>query len=145
MYYKPSILICLEGDMGKGSGRSVPGFDLYNALSKCNNYIEKFGGHSMAIGISIKKENFEKLKAEIEKCAEESNISDIMPIINIDKRINLKDISIEEAKSLELLEPFGEANKMPIFLMQNLKIDSIRALSDGKHLKLTLKQDNCIF
>lgn len=144
MYYKPSILICLEGDMGKGSGRSVPGFDLYNALSKCNNYIEKFGGHSMAIGISIKKENFEKLKAEIEKCAEESNISDIMPIINIDKRINLKDISIEEAKSLELLEPFGEANKMPIFLMQNLKIDSIRALSDGKHLKLTLKQDNYI-
>ena len=144
MYYKPSILICLEGDMGKGSGRSVPGFDLYNALSKCNNYIEKFGGHSMAIGISIKKENFEKLKAEIEKCAEESNISDIMPIINIDKRINLKDISIEEAKSLELLEPFGEANKMPIFLIQNLKIDSIRALSDGKHLKLTLKQDNYI-
>lgn len=144
MYYKPSILICLEGDMGKGSGRSVSGFDLYNALSKCNNYIEKFGGHSMAIGISIKKENFEKLKAEIEKCAEESNISDIMPIINIDKRINLKDISIEEAKSLELLEPFGEANKMPIFLIQNLKIDSIRALSDGKHLKLTLKQDNYI-
>ena len=75
---------------------------------------------------------------------EESNISDIMPIINIDKRINLKDISIEEAKSLELLEPFGEANKMPIFLIQNLKIDSIRALSDGKHLKLTLKQDNYI-
>ena len=144
MYYKPSILICLEGDMGKGSGRSVPGFDLYNALSKCNNYIEKFGGHSMAIGISIKKENFEKLKAEIEKCAEESNISDIMPIINIDKRINLKDISIEEAKSLELLEPFGEANKMPIFLIQNLKIDSIRALSDGKHLKLTLKDDNLL-
>lgn len=67
-----------------------------------------------------------------------------MPIINIDKRINLKDISIEEAKSLELLEPFGEANKMPIFLIQNLKIDSIRALSDGKHLKLTLKQDNYI-
>ena len=143
-YYKPSILLSFEDDIAKGSGRSVPGFDLYNALSKCNNYIEKFGGHSMAIGISIKKENFEKLKAEIEKCAEESNISDIMPIINIDKRINLKDISIEEAKSLELLEPFGEANKMPIFLMQNLKIDSIRALSDGKHLKLTLKQDNYI-
>ena len=69
----------------------------------------------MAIGISIKKENFEKLKAEIEKCAEESNISDIMPIINIDKRINLKDISIKEAKSLELIKPFGKANKFPIF------------------------------
>ena len=144
IYYKPSILICLEGDKGKGSGRSVPGFDLYTALTKCSDYIEKFGGHSMAIGITIKKENFEKLKETIEKYAQESNISDIMPIINIDKEINLKNINIEEVKSLELLEPFGEANKMPLFLLRNLKRDSIRALSGGKHLKLTLKQDNNI-
>ena len=144
IYYKPSILICLEGDKGKGSGRSVPGFDLYTALTKCSDYIEKFGGHSMAIGITIKKENFEKLKEAIEKYAQESNISDIMPIINIDKEINLKNINIEEVKSLELLEPFGEANKMPLFLLRNLKIDSIRELSGGKHLKLTLKQDNNI-
>ena len=67
-----------------------------------------------------------------------------MPIINIDKEINLKNINIEEVKSLELLEPFGEGNKMPLFLLRNLKIDSIRALSGGKHLKLTLKQDNNI-
>ena len=144
IYYKPSILICLEGDKGKGSGRSIPGFDLYTALTKCSDYIEKFGGHSMAIGITIKKENFEKLKETIEKYAQESNISDIMPIINIDKEINLKNINIEEVKSLELLEPFGEGNKMPLFLLRNLKIDSIRALSGGKHLKLTLKQDNNI-
>lgn len=144
IYYKPSILICLEGDKGKGSGRSVPGFDLYTALTKCSDYIEKFGGHSMAIGITIKKENFEKLKEAIEKYAQESNISDIMPIINIDKEINLKNINLEEVKSLELLEPFGEGNKMPLFLLRNLKIDSIRALSGGKHLKLTLKQDNNI-
>lgn len=144
IYYKPSILICIEGDKGKGSGRSVPGFDLYTALTKCSDYIEKFGGHSMAIGITIKKENFEKLKEAIEKYAQESNISDIMPIINIDKEINLKNINIEEVKSLELLEPFGEGNKMPLFLLRNLKIDSIRALSGGKHLKLTLKQDNNI-
>lgn len=144
IYYKPSILICLEGDKGKGSGRSVPGFDLYTALTKCSDYIEKFGGHSMAIGITIKKENFEKLKEAIEKYAQESNISDIMPIINIDKEINLKNINIEEVKSLELLEPFGEGNKMPLFLLRNLKIDSIRALSGGKHLKLSLKQDNNI-
>ena len=144
IYYKPSILIFIEGDKGKGSGRSVPGYDLYTALTKCSDYIEKFGGHSMAIGITIKKENFEKLKEAIEKYAQESNISDIMPIINIDKEINLKNINIEEVKSLELLEPFGEANKMPLFLLRNLKIDSIRALSGGKHLKLTLKQDNNI-
>ena len=67
-----------------------------------------------------------------------------MPIINIEKKKKKKNINIEEVKSLELLEPFGEANKMPLFLLRNLKIDSIRALSGGKHLKLTLKQDNNI-
>lgn len=139
IYYKPSILICLEGDKGKGSGRSVPGFDLYTALTKCSDYIEKFGGHSMAIGITIKKENFEKLKEAIEKYAQESNISDIMPIINIDKEINLKNINIEEVKSLELLEPFGEGNKMPLFLLRNLKIDSIRAVIRWKASKINPK------
>lgn len=74
----------------------------------------------------------------------ECHISDIVPVIQIDEEIDLKNISVEDVKSLKLLEPFGEANKMPLFLLRNLKINSIRALSEGKHLKLTLKSDNYI-
>lgn len=144
MYFKPSILICFEGENGKGSGRSIPGFDLHEALSKCSKHIEKFGGHSMAVGITLKKENFENFKNEFEKYARSCNISDIIPIINIDEEVSLKNINMEDVKSLKLLEPFGEANKMPLFLFRNLKINSIRALSEGKHLKLTLKDDNYI-
>ena len=55
MYFKPSILICFEGDEGKGSGRSIPGFDLHEALMKCGEHLEKFGGHSMAVGVTVKK------------------------------------------------------------------------------------------
>ena len=144
MYFKPSILLCIEDDLAKGSGRSIPGFDLHEALTKCKDTIEKFGGHSMAIGITIKNSNFEKFKEEFEKIAKESNISDIVPIINIDAKIDLDEINKDMVESLKLLEPFGEGNKMPIFSFKNLKIDSIRALSEGKHLKLTLKYNNVL-
>lgn len=96
----------------------------------------------MAIGITVNKNEFEEFKKDFEEYAHNSNISDIIPIINIDEEINLKDISIKDVSELKLLEPYGEANKMPLFLCKNLKIHSIRALSEGKHLKLSLKDDN---
>ncbi len=144
LYFKPSILLCYEDDIAKGSGRSVPGFDLHDALMKCQDSIEKFGGHSMAIGITLKKENFQKFRDEFEQIAENSNLKDICPIIKIDAKFELKEISKEMVKSLEKLEPFGEGNRTPIFAFKNVKIDSIRSLSEGKHLKLTLKDENIV-
>ena len=144
MYFKPSILICFEGEDGKGSGRSIPGFDLHEALAETANYLEKYGGHEMAVGLSLKKNNFNIFKEAFEKYVEETDITGIVPIIEIDKQISLKDIDSNIVKQLDLLEPFGEANRRPIFVYKNLKIDSIRALSDGKHLKMTLKDGNTI-
>ena len=141
-YFKPSILICFEGDEGKGSGRSIPGFDLHEALMKCSEYLEKFGGHSMAVGITIKKDKFQDFKKAFTEYTESENISEIVPVINIERKIDLKDVSLSNVKELQKLEPFGEQNKMPLFLIENLKIVSIRALSEGKHLKILLKQDN---
>ncbi|MNS86613.1 Single-stranded-DNA-specific exonuclease RecJ [compost metagenome] len=143
MYFKPTILLCFEeDDVGKGSGRSIPGFDLYETLSKCSDKLLKFGGHSMAIGVNISREKLEEFKIEFEKIAEEQKIEEIIPIINIDEVINMNEIDIDMVKSLSMLEPFGEKNKTPLFACKNLKIDSIRALSEGKHLKLTLRDNN---
>ena len=144
LYFKPSILICFEGEDGKGSGRSIPGFDLHAALCSSSKYLEKYGGHEMAIGLSLKKDKFDDFKKVFEEIAKEANTEEIVPVIKIDKEINLKDITLESVKSLKLLEPFGESNKTPIFIYKNLRIDSIRALSEGKHLKLTLKDGNTI-
>jgi single-stranded-DNA-specific exonuclease len=144
LYFKPSILLCNEGELSKGSGRSIPGFDLHEALMKCQDEIERFGGHAMAIGITIKKDNFHEFSKEFEKITREAKIDEIVPIINIDAKINLSDINKEIVESLKLLEPFGEGNKTPIFAFKSLKIDSIRALSEGKHIKMTLKDENTI-
>lgn len=143
-YYKPSILLSFEDDIAKGSGRSVPGFDLYEGLTKCEDLLEKYGGHSMAVGLTLKKENLEKFKERFEQIAKEKNIKELVPIIYIDDELKLKDINMDLVKGLSILEPFGEANKVPLFLIRNLKIDSIRALSEGRHLKLTLRDENFV-
>ena len=145
MYFKPSILLSFEEDgIGTGSGRSIPGFDLHEALTKCLGSVEKFGGHSMAVGLTVKKEKFEEFKKEFEQIATKSNVSEIIPVINIDAKIDFSAINKDMVESLKQLEPFGEGNKMPVFVFKNLKIDSIRALSEGKHLKLTLKEGSTV-
>lgn len=142
MYFKPSILICFEENIGKGSGRSIPGFDLHEALMQCSNELEKFGGHAMAVGVTLEKSKFNEFKTKLEEYAKKCEIDKIVPIIYIDSELSLKNIDKDSVKSLKLLEPYGELNKTPLFMFKNLKINSIRALSEGKHLKLTLKEDN---
>ncbi len=143
-FYKPTILICFEDDIGKGSGRSLPGFDLHEALVESSAYLEKYGGHEMAVGLSLKKEKYNDFKLAFEEIAKSKNIQQIIPVIKIDSIITAKDVNKKTIEELEMLEPFGEKNKNPIFVYKNLKIDSIRALSEGKHLKLTLKDDNLL-
>ena len=146
MYFKPSILMCIEeGNIAKGSGRSIPGFDIHEALENCKENIKQFGGHSMAIGITIDNDKFDDFKKQIEEYAESKQISEIVPVLNIDEKVQLRNINLSDIKDLELLEPFGEANKPPIFQINNLKIESIRTLTQGKHLKLDVKEENTRF
>ena len=141
MYFKPSILICFEDNKGKGSGRSIPGFDLHKALCETSQYLEKYGGHAMAVGLSLSKEKFEDFKKVFQEYADSKDINEIVPIINIDKLITEKELNLEAVRDLEKLEPFGEANKCPLIAYKNLRIDSIRVLTEGKHMKLTLKTE----
>lgn len=145
MYFKPSILMAIEGEDCKGSGRSIPGFDIHEALEKCNKNIKQFGGHSMAIGITVESANFEAFKSSVLNYAKEKHIEDIVPVLNIDEKLQLKDITMKDVRDLALLEPFGESNKPPLFQINNVKIETIRTLSEGKHLKMDIKDDNTKF
>jgi len=141
-FFKPTILVGFEDGIGKGSGRSIPGFDLHNALSLSGQYLEKYGGHAMAVGLTLKKENFKSFKNKFEEIAEQQKVKHIQPVIKIDSQITRAGFNFDTLREIKKLEPFGEKNPRPIFLYKNLKINSIRALSEGKHLKLILKDDN---
>lgn len=141
-FYKPSILVCNEGEDARGSGRSVDGFDLHEALLECKDNLVNYGGHSMAVGLSLKTENFDAFKKAFEKYTNEKISEEMLvPKLEIDEEISTKDISIKDVNDLKLLEPFGEGNSEPVILYKNLKINAIRTLSEGKHLKLNLQDE----
>lgn len=141
-YFKPTILIGIENQIGKGSGRSVPGFDLHDALAQSAEYLEKYGGHEMAVGLSLNKDKIKDFKIHFEQIAKDKNVKSIVPVIKIDCEIGKKELNKQTVEQIKLLEPFGEKNKPPLISYKNLKIVSIRTLSEGKHLKLMLKDGN---
>jgi single-stranded-DNA-specific exonuclease len=96
----------------------------------------------MAVGLSMQKKMFQSFKENFEKIASTEKINEIVPTIKIDTGINIKDMNKDLINELQNLEPYGEKNRKPIFCYKNLKIDSIRALSEGKHLKMMLKDSN---
>lgn len=141
-YFKPSILMDVEGKEAKGSGRSIPGFDLHEALSKCSKYIKQYGGHSMAIGLSLESKYYEDFKNEFENYAKENIDADSVFEIKIDKEVTGKELNISEIAELDKLEPFGDSNEEPVFILKGLRVTSIRTLSEDKHIKLRLKDNN---
>ncbi len=141
-FYKPSILFAIDGDEAKGSGRSVSGFNLFGALENCSDLLEKFGGHELAAGLSIKAENIEVFRKKINEYSKES-ISEAMlvPTIMLDAAIKVPYITIDTVHDINRLQPFGVDNPTPAFAVRNIKIHKISVMSEGKHLRMTLLKE----
>ncbi len=141
-FYKPSILFAIDGDEAKGSGRSVNGFNLFGALENCSGLLEKFGGHELAAGLTIKEENIEKFRQEINNCSKDQFTEQMLtPTIMLDAAIKVPYISIETVNDINRLQPFGVDNPTPVFAIRNIKIHKISVMSEGKHLRMTLLKD----
>ncbi len=147
-YCRPSILVSFDGgfaaensaeDVGKGSGRSVKGMNLVDALCYCNDLLVKFGGHELAAGLSVKRGNLEAFKTKINEYAI-ANLkpSDMVPTFETDAEIYFSDLNISLAEQLRILEPYGVGNPIPTFTISNLAVAEIVGISDGKHTRLTL-------
>ena len=147
-YSRPSILVSFEGNdedidhldnVGKGSGRSIKGMNLVDALCYCSEHLVKFGGHELAAGLSVTRE---QLPVFIEKINEfaRANLSeeDMVPVIEADCEIGFEDASLSLADSLQLLEPYGVANPVPQFIMKNVTVSEVSGVSDNKHTRFTL-------
>ena len=147
-YCRPSILVSFEGNdadvpfeenVGKGSGRSVKGMNLVDALCYCSDHLVKFGGHELAAGLSVKRCELDKFRALINEYAKNSlKESDMVPTMEIDSMIEFSDVSLSLAESLQILEPYGVGNPIPVFAIKNINVNEITGISDGKHTKLIL-------
>jgi single-stranded-DNA-specific exonuclease len=140
-YYRPTIVFTSNGDKLTGSARSVKGFDVYNAIEKCSEYIEQFGGHKYAAGLTILPENYTLFKNEFEEVVK-SSISEEMltPQITIDSEITLQEITPKFLRILKRLGPFGPRNMRPVFESSGLRDNGYGKTvgNDGDHLKLSI-------
>ncbi len=140
-YYRPTILISTEDGMGKGSGRSIRGLNLFEALSHCADDLVKFGGHELAAGLTLREEDIPAFRQHINAyAAGVLTQSDFVPSLNIDCELPIAYINLGTVERLSVLEPFGMGNPNPVFYLRGLRIANLRALSEGRHLKLTLSR-----
>ena len=150
-YYLPSILISFEDNpdpsspeaVGKGSGRSAGGMNLVGALNYCSDLLEKFGGHELAAGLSIKRKNLPLFKERINEYAREW-FKNALPehSLNIDYEISFEDLSLSLAKEISYLEPYGVANPTPLFASYGVKLVGVTPVGMNRHLKLALEGEN---
>lgn len=142
-FYRPTVVLTESDGMVSGSARSVFGFNLYNAIEACADLLENFGGHMYAAGMTMKRENLEKFQEQFERVVSETiTEEDLTPQIDIDAKINFKDITPKFYRILRQMEPFGPDNMTPIFLTDNV-YDTGESRLVGKnleHLKLELMQ-----
>ena len=143
-YNKPCILISPGADeLYKGSGRSLPGFSLYDALTACAEHLERFGGHELAAGLVIDNEKTDAFRKAINDYAfSVLQGKSLLPIEEADLELRGRHLNLESAKELLALEPFGSGNKAPLFMIKDMFVQRVNTLgSEGKHLKMQLVKD----
>lgn len=141
-YGLPCILISFDGDVGKGSGRSVPGFNINEAISHCKEKLIKYGGHELAAGLTIRRENVEAFRRMINDYAVSTfDFDHVHTELNADMELSANDFHLENALEVTRLEPFGLHNEEPLFYMPAVEIRELFSIGEGKHLKLILEKD----
>lgn len=141
-YGKPCIVISKNGDVAKGSGRSIDGFSLYDALSYCSDILVQYGGHVLAAGLTVDSDKIDLFREKINEYA--LNAEAAVPTLKIDCKLNPSSINVDMLSSLQILEPFGAENPQPLFGLYNMEITAIQPVGAGKHLRITVKRKNSI-
>ncbi len=138
LYHRPTILIAMKDGNGKGSGRSITGFHLHDALNACVDHLLKFGGHRHAAGLTIAEETLEAFVERFDEIADGLLTSDdLTPVLWIDMELGPEDLTLELVAELETMKPFGMGNPEPLFLLRKAEVVDCRILKET-HLKMNL-------
>lgn len=145
-FYRPAIVISLNENLCKGSGRSIKNFHLFSALSECSEFLNAFGGHAHAAGLVITKDNIEDFKRKINRLAHERlSLDDLLPGLDIDMELELSDLNERAVSELEALEPFGTGNPEPLFYTRGLKLRGEPQTLNRETLKFWTSDGNLTF
>lgn len=139
LYGKPSIVITIDGENAKGSGRSIDGFNLYDALCCCADCLTHYGGHTLAAGLGLESDRIDEFRKAVNNYAD--GIEMPFPTQNIDFKINPKCVDVDLLSTIEMLEPFGAGNPQPVFGLYNMTVTEITPIGGGKHLRIGLKRE----
>lgn len=141
---KPCMIISRGETEAKGSGRSIEGFSLFEAICACGDLLIKFGGHPMAAGITLKPENIEAFRKRINQYAAEYFPQMPTQTVTLDCKLNPAVLSVSMAQSLTQLEPFGNGNPQPVFGLFNMELSNVTPVGGGGHLRLTLEKNGAV-
>ncbi len=141
---KPCMIISRGETEAKGSGRSIEGFSLFEAICACGDLLIKFGGHPMAAGITLKPENIEAFRKRINQYAAERFPQMPTQTVTLDCKLNPAALSVSMAQSLTQLEPFGNGNPQPVFGLFNMELSNVTPVGGGGHLRLTLEKNGAV-
>lgn len=141
---KPCMIISRGETEAKGSGRSIEGFSLFEAICACGDLLIKFGGHPMAAGITLKPENIEAFRKRINQYAAEHFPQMPTQTVTLDCKLNPAALSVSMAQSLTQLEPFGNGNPQPVFGLFNMELSNVTPVGGGGHLRLTLEKNGAV-
>lgn len=141
---KPCMIISRGETEAKGSGRSIEGFSLFEAICACGDLLIKFGGHPMAAGITLKPENIEAFRKRINQYAAEYFPQMPTQTVTLDCKLNPAALSVSMAQSLTQLEPFGNGNPQPVFGLFNMELSNVTPVGGGGHLRLTLEKNGAV-
>ena len=144
-YYRPTLVFTKSNDVLAASARSVKGYDVYNAIESCKEHLIQFGGHKYAAGLTLKPENYLAFKASFEKHVKKTIKKEMLNrTITVEEKIQFSEITPKFFRILKQFAPFGPSNKQPVFWSDNLNDTGYCKTvgEEGKHLKLSLRQDN---
>ncbi len=141
-YYRPTVMITVEEGIGKGSARSIPGFDIYGALQEVSELLDQFGGHTYAAGLSLKAEQISEFRRRLNQVADERlSDDDLVPKLKIDSELDLQDVNENLMQILKMFAPFGPNNPMPIFVSKNVALSGYPRIVGSNHLKFQVKRN----
>jgi single-stranded-DNA-specific exonuclease len=142
-YHRPALLVAISDGIGKGSGRSIGAFNLWEGLRECADLLIRFGGHRYAAGFGVEAGRIEELRARINQVADERlTAEDLLRQIELDAEVQLEELNVETVAELQRLAPFGMGNPAPILVTRQAMVEEIKRVGDRSHVALRLRSAN---